>query len=440
MAVLAKSLAGLNPPAPSKRSKTQHWLEAARIAFDAIVANRLRSSLTVLGVIVGVAVVALVASLLEGAQRFIAEQAAGLGPGIAKIEKASFQDFIGDGQAFTEARAKRPDLTLEQLAALRTRLRDRIEIGSLTGANLPVRYENQTLNGLTIQGVTANIEKLSTLKVARGRGFAEFDDQYRRNVCVVGNDLADLLFPAADPIGKTVKLGSTPYEIIGVYAPLGSSVGASSQDAFVQIPLQTFAKQFGARSRSLGFLARAREGVVMPDAAMSDDDLEDALRFGMRQVRRLGPGEADDFSVTTAKKIQAFAGTITKIAAAVLFPLTGIALAVAGIVVMNMMLASVTERTREIGIRKALGARRRDILAQVLVEATMLTVAGGLAGLLIAAVLIFAGAKLTGYSISLPLWAACAAMIVSVTVGVVFGVYPARRAARLDPIEALRSE
>ena len=435
MEVLAKPLARLRPAAQTQQSRAQHWLEAARIAFDAIVANRLRSSLTVLGVIVGVAVVALVASLLEGAQRFIAEQAAGLGPGIAKIEKASFQDFLGDGQAFSEARAKRPDLTLEQLAALRVRLRDRIEIGSLTGANLPVRYANQSLNGLTIQGVTANIVELSTLRVARGRGFGEFDDQYRRSVCVVGNDVADLLFPAADPIGKTVKLGSTPYEIIGVYATLGSSVGASSQDAFVQIPMQTFAKQFGARSRSLGLLARAREGTVM-----NDDDLEDALRFGMRQVRRLGPGEADDFSVTTAKKIQAFAGTITKIAAAVLFPLTGIALAVAGIVVMNMMLASVTERTREIGIRKALGARRRDILAQVLVEATMLTVAGGLAGLLIAYLLIFAGAKLTGYSISLPLWAACAAMIVSVTVGVVFGVYPARRAARLDPIEALRSE
>ena len=149
--------------------------------------------------------------------------------------------------------------------------------------------------------------------------------------------------------------------------------------------------------------SRAREGEAMPDAAMNDDDLEDALRFGMRQVRRLGPGEADDFSITTAKKIQAFASTITTIAAAVLFPLTGIALAVAGIVVMNMMLASVTERTREIGIRKALGARRRDILAQVLVEATMLTVAGGLAGLLIAYVLIVLGAKLTGYSISLPL-------------------------------------
>ncbi len=435
MAVLAKSLTGLNPAAQPKRSKTQHWLEAVRIAFDAIVANRLRSSLTVLGVIVGVAVVALVASLLEGAQRFIAEQAAGLGPGIAKIEKAAFQDFIGDGQAFTEARAKRPDLTLEQLAALRTRLKDRIDIGSLTGANLPVRYANQSLTGLTIQGVTANIVELSTLKVARGRGFGEFDDQYRRSVCVVGNDVADLLFPSADPIGKTIKLGSTPYEIIGVYATLGSSVGASSQDAFVQIPLQTFAKQFGARSRSLGLLAKTRDGVTL-----NDDDLEDVLRFGMRQVRRLGPGEADDFSITTAKKIQAFAGTITTIAAAVLFPLTGIALAVAGIVVMNMMLASVTERTREIGIRKALGARRRDILAQVLVEATMLTVAGGLAGLLIAYVLIVLGAKLTGYAISLPLWAACAALIVSVTVGVVFGVFPARRAARLDPIEALRSE
>lgn len=178
----------------------------------------------------------------------------------------------------------------------------------------------------------------------------------------------------------------------------------------------------------------------MPKENVADDELEDWLRFGLRQVRRMQLGEPDNFSVTTAKKVRTFAGTITGIAAAVLFPLTGIALIVAGIVVMNMMLASVTERTREIGIRMAIGARRRDILAQFLLESTLLTLVGGSIGLLLADGLVVLLAKLTGFAVGMPLWAALAAVVVSVTVGVAFGVFPARRAAKLDPIEALRTE
>lgn len=416
------------------RRAGQRWPEALRIAVDAILSNRLRSSLTVIGVVIGVAVVGLVAALLEGAQRFIADQAAGLGPGIARIEKAAFQDFVGDGQLFEEAKAKRPDITIDELRALRERLGDRLEIGALVGASLPVRYGGQSLTGVVVQGVTVNIPALSTLRIERGRELTEFDDQYRREVCVLGADVADYLFPTVDPVGKTIKLGAFQYEVVGVYAPLGSSLG-TSQDSFVQLPLNSFAKLFGARSRTIALLAKAKPGVALPD-----DELEDLARFGMRQVRRLQPGANDNFSVTTAQKIGAFAGTITSIAAAVLFPLTGVALAVAGIVVMNMMLASVTERTREIGIRLAIGARRRDILAQFLLESTLLTLAGGGIGVLIAAGLVLVLAEVTGFAVSLPLWAVIAALGVACTVGVVFGVFPARRAARLDPVEALRSE
>lgn len=418
-----------------RRQQTwQRWFECLRIAVDAILSNRLRSLLTVISVVIGVSVVALVASLLESAQALIAEQTAGLGPGIARVEKAAFQDFVGDGQEFEEAKARRPDITIENLKSIRERLGERFEIGAQVGAALPVRFSNQTVNGVAIQGVTSNIAFLSTLKIERGRELSEFDDQYRREVCVIGADVADYLFPSADPIGKTIKLGAFPYEVVGVYAPVGSSIGAS-QDSFVQLPLGSFAKLFGARSRSIVLLARAKPGVLM-----TDEEMEDWLRFGMRQVRRLKPSEKDNFSVTTAKKVQEFAGTITAIAAAVLFPLTGIALAVAGIVVMNMMLASVTERTREIGTRVAIGARRRDILAQFLFESSLLTIFGGGLGLLIAAALVALFARLSGLAVTLPWWAAATALVVSVAVGVVFGVFPARRAARLDPIVALRSE
>ena len=412
----------------------QRWLESLLIARDAILSNRLRTTLTIIGVVIGVAVVALVASLLESAQTFIADQAAGLGPGIARVEKASFQDFVGDGQEFEMAKAKRPDIDVDEMKSLRARIGDKLEIGAQASGSLPIRAGNLSMNGISIQGVTSNYPLLTTLKLERGRDITETDDQYRREVCVLGADVADYLFEFDDPIGKTLKLGALQYEVIGVYEPLGSSLGAS-QDAFVQVPLNSFAKLFGARSRSLTLLAKAKAGTVL-----ADDELEDLLRFGMRQVRQLQPGATDSFSIITAKKIEAFASKITGLAAAVLFPLTGVALTIAGIVVMNMMLASVTERTREIGIRMSLGARRRDILTQFLLESTMLTICGGVIGLLLAAGLVSLIATLSGLPIGLPAWAAAAAVVVSITVGVTFGVFPARRAAKLDPIEALRTE
>lgn len=188
----------------------QGWMESFFIALDAILSNRLRSALTILGVVIGVAVVALVAALLEGAQSFIAEQAAGLGPGIARIEKASFQDFAGDGQDFAMAQAKRPDITIEELISLRDRLRDRVEVGAQAGAALPLRAGNLSMNGVAIQGVTTNISLLSTLKLERGRELSEFDDQYRREVCVLGVDVAIISSHWEMRLGRPLSLAACP--------------------------------------------------------------------------------------------------------------------------------------------------------------------------------------------------------------------------------------
>lgn len=410
------------------------WAEALRVATAAIVSHRLRSLLTVLGIVIGIAVVTVVAALLEGAQEFINRTAAGLGPGIVRIDKASFQDFVGDAQAFAEARAKRPDVSLDDYRRLRERLGDRLLVGARIDAALPIGRGNRTLDGIAVQGGTSNISELTTVRLDRGRFLTEFDDQYRRAVCIIGRDVDEYLFPDTEAVGKSVRLGGADYEVVGVAAPLGSSIGAS-QDGFVQIPIGTFTKLFGTRSRSISLLTRARADQVMENA-----EVEELTRVAMRLERGLQPGDEDDFSVTTVKSIEAFAGRITAIVALVLYPLTGIALAVAGVVVMNMMLASVTERTREIGIRLAIGARRSDILIQFLIESTLLTLAGGVIGIVIATLLVQLAALLTGFALSVPVWALVAALSVSSSIGTIFGVFPARRASRLDPIEALRKE
>ncbi len=434
--VISESVLAQRASAGTHRARFgfSRWGEAFRVAFSAILANRLRSTLTVIGVVIGIAVVTFVAALLEGAQNYIKQTASSLGPGIARIDKASFQDFLGDAQSFAEALSKRPDITIEDIEGLRQRIGDRMEVGAQIDAALPAQRGNNSLQGIAVQGVTANIAELSTIKIARGRELTEFDDENRRSVCVIGSDVDEFLFPDRDALGQLIKLGSAEYEVIGVAAPRGSSFGAS-QDGFVQIPLGTFAKVFGARSRSIAMLVKPKPGVNVPN-----EQVEEIARFGMRTQRRLSYSDNDNFSITTAKSVEAVTNLLTRIVGSVLYPLTAIALGVGGIVVMNMMLASVTERTREIGIRLAIGARRKDILAQFLLESSLLTLAGGVVGMFISTALVWATAKLSGFPVAVPLWALFAAVMISCSVGVVFGVFPARRASRLSPIEALRKE
>lgn len=401
--------------------------------MSAIFANKLRSGLTILGIVVGVAVVVMVAALLEGAQQFIVNSTANFAPDVVRLEKASFQDFVGDGQAFVEAREKRPDILSDDLEFLRSRL-TALEIGAQVDAFLPARRGSKTLVGIAVQGVTANIAELSNVKIENGRELTETDDRFRRGVAIIGQDVASELFGSANPVGQEIRLGQLPYEVVGVAAARGSLFG-NSQDNFVQIPLGTFERVFGKRSRSLAILAKARV------AEQSVMETEEQLRAQMR-IRRglILTDKPDDFSFVTAKSVQAFSATLTGIVGAIVYPLTAIALFVGGVVVMNMMLASVTERTREIGIRMAVGARRSDILTQFLIESTTLTFAGGALGLLAAAILIWLLALITNLPLSVPFWAVFAAIGISCFVGIVFGVVPARRASRLDPIEALRAE
>lgn len=408
------------------------FIEAAKIALSSIMAHKLRSFLTLLGVIIGVTVVTAVATVIEGANVYIKEKIATLGSGVFTVQKASLGSF-GDFQRFIEAFRKNPDLTLDDLVALRegTSLAD--EIGAQDGGSKTVKYGNISLDGVGVQGVTPNTFVLSNVEVAQGRFISDFDEESRKSVCFIGSDVAEGLFPQLEPLGREIKIGADAYTVIGVAKKLGSVLG-QSQDNFVQLPLSTFLKAFGKRSSPTFLLkVRAREGVPV-------EKVQDQVRLIMRSRHKLDYKQPDDFSISTDEATEQLFGAITGTVAVVAFPVVGISLVIGGIVIMNIMLATVTERTREIGIRKSLGATRRDILIQFLVESAMLSGLGGLIGLLMAVAIMTIIGHYAPVPVAIPLWAPVVAISVSTLVGVFFGMYPANRAARLDPITALRAE
>jgi putative ABC transport system permease protein len=408
------------------------FIEAAKIALSSIMAHKLRSFLTLLGVIIGVAVVTAVATVIEGANAYIKEKIATLGSGVFRLQKASITSF-GDFQKFLEAMRKNPDLTLEDLAALRASVTLADQIGAQDGRSKPIKYGNTTLEMVGVQGVTPNTILLSNVEVAQGRYISDYDDENRRDVCFIGAEVAEGLFGEAYPIGKEIKIGRDNYTVIGVAKKLGSVLG-QSLDNFVQLPISTFYKAFGYRkSSTFVILVRARQGVPI-------EQVQDQVRLVMRTRHKLNYNQPDDFSIATDEVTEQLFGSITSTVASVAFPVVGISLVIGGIVIMNIMLASVTERTREIGIRKSVGATRRDILIQFLIESAMLSGMGGVIGLLLAIIVMSIVGRVAPVPVAIPLWAPAIAISVSTMVGLFFGIYPASRAARLDPIVALRAE
>ena len=408
------------------------FIEAALIAISSIWSHKLRSFLTLLGVIIGVAVVTAVATVIEGANVYIKEKIATLGSGVFTVQKASLTGF-GDFQKFLEAFRKNPDLTVDDLAALRESVSLAEQIGGQDGGSRMVKYGNTSLESVGVQGVTANSILLSHVEVAQGRYVTDFDEENRKDVCFLGAEVAEGLFPGIDPLGKQIKIGRDTYAVIGVAKTLGTILG-QSQDNFIQLPLQTFYKAFGQRTSPTFLIkVRARDGVP-------PEKVQDQVRVVMRTRHKLDYNQPDDFSISNDEVTQQLFGAIIGTVAVVAFPVVGISLVIGGIVIMNIMLATVTERTREIGIRKSLGATRRDILVQFLVESAMLSGLGGVLGLLLAVIVMTIVGHYAPVPVAVPLWAPVVAISVSTLVGLFFGIYPAKRAASLNPIVALRAE
>lgn len=406
------------------------YIEIIRLALSAILAHKLRSFLTLLGVIFGVATVIVVVSLIEGFNTYVDEKISDMGPNAIVIRKFSIDDF-NSLDAFEKAQKRNKDIKLEDLEAIKDQSQYAVLVGAQTGGGAEVKRGDEILYEVSLTGRTDTMGDIQRMEATQGSYFTFQDVEHKRQVCFVGSEVAERLFKTANPIGGEIKIDGRVFSVVGVSKSLGSAFGAS-RDKFIDIPLTTFQKIYGTR-RSLAVYVQVANEQVVPDAV-------DEIRVIMRNRRHLSFGDLDNFGITTVEMIsnlrQRIFGTIQMTAVGV----TSIALVVGGIVIMNIMLVSVTERTREIGIRKSLGARRIDIIRQFLAESFVLALVGGAIGVTIAYMIALSLATFTPIPARLPLVAVFLALLVSGGVGIASGVYPAWRAASLDPIRALRAD
>ncbi len=402
--------------------------ETLRLALDALRAHKLRSFLTLLGIILAVTTLVAVMSVVSGLNLYVSDKIANFGANVFILDRFG---IITSYEAWLKAQ-KRPPLTVEDYQALQDEMRLAERIAALESQVMDVRYENQLFEDVNVIGVTPNYPELRSIEVAHGRGLTEADELHRQPVCFIGADVANRFFPNVDPIGKTVRAGNQTYLVVGVAKAIGTVLGIS-QDQFLLIPFATFEKIYHVQTGSILLFVQARNTELMGAA-------EDEARMLLRARHHLDYNAPDDFGIVTPSSLMSLWAKLTGNIFALAVSLTSVFLVVGGIVIMNIMLASVTERTREIGIRKALGARRRHIIMQFLVESAVLSAAGGLTGLILAEGIAALVRATTPMPISTPLSAIFTSLALSTSVGLFFGIYPAMRAARLDPIEALRQE
>ncbi len=410
------------------------FIETLKLAISAIWVHKLRSALTLLGMIIGVMAVVVVYSLIQGFNTYVDEKIAGIGAKSFTVQRFNPLEDFKDTDTIAAAQRRNKEITLEEYEYLKERATLIGRIGARArGSGSEVKRGDQILEDVPVSGATAAIADIENRDIADGRFLVDAEDDAAQRVAYIGADVASKLFPVGRPVGQEISIRGLPYRVIGVEAARGTVFGIP-QDTFILIPLKTYANNFGGliRNRSLYFVATSRTDDLFNDAV-------DEARFLMRVRRKLSPSEKDNFGIVTPDAITGLRdrlfGTIFIVAIAV----PSIALLVGAIVIMNIMLVSVTERTKEIGIRKSLGARQMDILKQFLVEAVTLSAIGGAVGVTIAWII---GRVLTAmfFPTFLSLGAVFIAVGVSMVVGIMAGVFPAWKAARLDPIEALRAE
>jgi putative ABC transport system permease protein len=414
----------------AKLRRQASFFEAASVALDSLRGSKMRSFLTLLGIILSTTTLIAVMSVIHGMDVFIAETASTMGNDGFRVVRVA---FVGrrDPKGFLEALKRNPELTREEFAFIKANATLVREVGMVAQRGVKLTYSGDLVDGVALLGGSPNTLAMTHTEPEYGRVYTDTEDNKHMPVVFLGADFKARFFPTVDPIGKVVALDGRPYEVVGIGKAKGSVFG-QSQDSYVAIPDETYFKTYGAQKGiTFAFQAMNREQL---------DQAQDEVRTLLRSWRHLRPQQEDNFAVLSSDTLVSAWDSLTGAIAAAAVGVVSVFMVVGGVVIMNIMLAVVSERTREIGVRKSVGARRQDILNQFLVESSMLSGIGGLIGVTIAWTISLLVRTFTPVPMVVPLPAVVLGVTLSAAVGLFFGIYPARRAARLDPIVALRSE
>jgi putative ABC transport system permease protein len=404
--------------------------EAIKLAFQSLWANKMRTLLTLIGVVMGVASVIMVVTLVNGANKYVSTKLVNHGADVLTVGRFPAACCFSAEEYFKYQ--KRKILRIDDYQAVRDECVDCKEVGARIDRTIRVNYNGHSSSDTEIRGITWTMVSLNNMDIVQGRGFTPADDNHGTHNAIVGYDIVDNLLGEGDPLGKEIRVDGIPYTIVGVGDRQGKTLG-QSQDNWVAVPVSTFQQIYGYND-ALGIYARANGDAAAMERA------KDEVRVLMRARRHDAPGTADDFEVETNDTFMDIWKQFSAIFFDVVIGIASIALVVGGIVIMNIMLVSVTERTREIGVRKALGARQRDVLLQFLIESSTMALLGGAIGVLIGVGMAKLVTVVIGFPASVEFWSVLMGLFMATAVGVFFGVYPASKAAKLDPVTALRAE
>ena len=407
-----------------------NYAEAIRVALQSLWANKLRSVLTLLGVVIGVGAVIAVVTFVSGINDYVAKKIFNLGADVFIVSKMSAVETNVDH--FLEAE-KRKNLDMEDYQAVRDACLHCDYVGALMRTSARVKHNEQSIEDTTVQGITPEIATILDTDLTSGRMVNQTDLNNHLQVAVVGTDIVDHLLAGTDPLGQEIRVNGWTYQVIGVGKKKGKTLGQSA-DNYVLVPITVYLKQYGSHNNSIAIWGKASATGVPLNQAI------DEARVALRSHRHDRPGQDDTFEIETNASLLGIWSGLSNTFFMATIGIAAVSLVVGGIVIMNIMLVSVTERTREIGIRKALGAKQDDVLLQFLIESVTLALLGGALGVLGGIIIAKGITAIIGMPSSIKLWAVAAGLFVAASVGVFFGVYPARKAARLDPIVALRFE